>query len=293
MNKYLKFAFIGGDLRQIRIIKRFAAEDIDIGIFGFDKYSFAGVENIKNYTELEPCIRNADIIVLPLPYGDEDNNIKTAFSDKRIHINSIMRLIDGSQILLVGKADKKLEALADLYNVHLIDYLKREEMTILNSIPTVEGALNIAMTETPYTIHGSNCLVLGYGRLGKLLSSSLKALGAVTAVAARKHSDLAWIKTFGYKPVPFKELENEVEDYNIIFNTVPSAVLDFKILSHISDKSLIVDLASRPGGVDFDTAAKLGKKVIWALSLPGKVAPDTAGDIMMDTIINIMEELGV
>ena len=70
-------------------------------------------------------------------------------------------------------------------------------------------------------------------------------------------------------------------------------ILDFKLLSKVRESSLIIDLASRPGGVDFETARNLGRKVIWALSLPGKVAPDTAGDIMKETIVNILEELGV
>lgn len=148
------------------------------------------------------------------------------------------------------------------------------------------------MQETPYTIHSSNCLVIGYGRVGKVMAKTLSGLSAHTYVAARKYSDIAWIKANGYNPVPIKELGDSIGKFDIIFNTVPSLVLDFRLLPKINKDCLIIDLASKPGGVDFEVARDLGKKVIWALSLPGKVAPDTAGDIIKDTIVNILEELG-
>ena len=53
-----------------------------------------------------------------------------------------------------------------------------------------------------------------------------------------------------------------------------------------------MDLASKPGGVDMEAASRLGVRVIWALSLPGKVAPVTAGKIIRDTIYHILNELG-
>ena len=293
MNQFLTFAFIGGDLRQIRAISRFAADGHTIHALGFDGYDFSGYDQIHSCKNLDECLGNADIVVLPVPYNNSTETVNASFSATPIYINDVLRKMSGNQLLFAGKADDRLKALANLYNVHLIDYLEREEMSVLNSIPTVEGALEIAIAETPYTIHGSNCLVLGFGRIGKLLSATLKSMGANTYVAARKCSDLAWIKAYGYTGIPFKNTEDTIGNYDIIFNTIPSPVLDFKLLSKISDNCLIIDLASRPGGVDFEIARKLGKKVIWALSLPGKIAPNTAGDIMKDTIVNILEELGV
>lgn len=294
LNQFLKFAFIGGDLRQIRVIKKFVDDGIEVRVTGTENYDFLDYNSkIKKYSDTDYCIEGADIVVLPVPYNDGDGIIKTPFSNNEIHINDVLRKMNSSQILFAGKSDERLDALAKLYNIHLIDYLNREEMSVLNSIPTVEGAIKIAISETAYTLHGSKCLVMGYGRIGKLLSHSLKALGADVYVSARKYSDLAWIKAYGYKCVPFRDFDKNIDTYNIIFNTIPVNVLDFKVLPKISDSCLIIDLASKPGGVDFETAGKLGKNVIWALSLPGKVAPDTAGDILKDTIINILDELGV
>ena len=45
-------------------------------------------------------------------------------------------------------------------------------------------------------------------------------------------------------------------------------------------------------GVDFEKAKEMGIKTIWALSLPGKVAPVTAAGFIRDTVYNIIDELG-
>ena len=64
-------------------------------------------------------------------------------------------------------------------------------------------------------------------------------------------------------------------------------------LKDLRPDCLIIDLASKPGGVDMAGAAALGVRVVWALSLPGKVAPVSAGRYIMDTVYHIMEELGI
>lgn len=294
MNKQLKISFIGGDLRQIRVINRFAEEGYSVNIFGFEECEDISFESRVNVKEtVFDAICGADIIILPLPFTIGQEIINMPFSKNTVYVSDIIRKISSEQILFVGKADEQITALSELYNIHLVDYMAREELAVLNAIPTAEGAIEIAMREMPITIHSSNCLVLGYGRIGKALSSALKGLGANVTVAARKFSDYAWIKANDCKAADISKLSEIIGEYDIIFNTVPNKILDFKCLSGVKDDSLIIDLASRPGGVDFETAKELNKRVIWALSLPGKSSPATAGDIIKDTITNILEELGV
>lgn len=294
MNKQLKVSFIGGDLRQVRVINRFAEDGCTVNIYGFEKCgsdNFAdGVNIMGNVFE---AISDSDIVILPLPYAAGHDVINTPFSDEKIYVSDIVKKITSEQILFVGKKDEQIKTLSKLYNIHIVDYMEREELAILNAIPTAEGAIEIAMREMPITIHSSSCLVLGYGRIGKILSKLLNGLGANVSVAARSYNDFAWIKANGFIALDISKLADVIEKYDIIFNTVPSKILDFKNLSRIRDESLIIDLASRPGGVDFETAKELNKRVIWALSLPGKSSPTTAGDIIKDTITNILEELGV
>ena len=160
-------------------------------------------------------------------------------------------------------------------------------------MPTAEGAIQLAMEELPVTIHGARVLVLGFGRLGKLLAHRLNALGARVSVAARKWADLAWAEAYGYGAEQIERLDGYLCGYDLVVNTVPVRVLREAELADLKPGCLVIDLASKPGGVDFDAAARLGVKAFWALSLPGKVAPVTAGKSIKTTIYNILTELGV
>ena len=162
-------------------------------------------------------------------------------------------------------------------------------MQICNAVPTAEGAIEIAIREYSGTVNGSKCLITGYGRIGKVLAQMLKGMGAEVYVSARRKESLAWIKLNGYTAIEHNNIINS-GDFDIIFNTVPSMILDSKIMAKIAVNALIIDLASLPGGVDFDSAKRMGIKTIHALSLPGKVAPKTSGEIIKNTIFNILEE---
>ncbi|HBD63288.1 MAG TPA: dipicolinate synthase subunit DpsA, partial [Clostridiales bacterium] len=173
------------------------------------------------------------------------------------------------------------------------DYFIREEMQVLNAVPTAEGAIQIAMEETPFTIHNSNIMVLGYGRIGKVLSKMLHGIGANVHVEARSCRDLAWIRNNGYIPVCPKELKEYLPRMNVVFNTIPQIILNRELLRSIDSNCTVIDLASKPGGIDFEAAGEMGIKAISALGLPGKAAPVTAAMAIKDTIYNIIEELDV
>ena len=192
--------------------------------------------------------------------------------------------------MLYGKYSSRIEELAKKSGIKTTDYYDREEFKISNAVPTAESALAIAINEVPVTILGTTVLVMGYGRIGKTLCGMLKALGAKVYASARKCTDFAWIENNGCIPVHTDNIGNIISECKIIFNTIPKTVLGCEMLSRVSKDALIIDLASKPGGVDFELAKKAGINVIWALSLPGKTAPVSAGEILSDTILNILGE---
>lgn len=149
------------------------------------------------------------------------------------------------------------------------------------------------MANSPITLHGSKCIILGFGRCGKVLAHMLKGIGANLSVEARSLSDLAYIESYGYTPVPLGELSQYIDQYDFIFNTIPTMILDEKKLNKVQKDCVIIELASKPGGIDFNVAIKRGIKIIDAQSLPGKVAPETAAKIIFDTILNAYSEMGV
>lgn len=287
-----ELCFIGGDKRQIRVINNMAKFCPHIKIYGFDKAEEELSENVTLCDSLREAIENAEAVILPLPYTKGREMINAPFSAEEIHTGDVLRNMNEGQLLLLGKADEGINAIASLCKIKSIDYLEREELAILNAIPTAEGAIEIAMRETPYALSLSQCLILGNGKIGKVLSKMLSGLGAKVTVCVRKYKDKAYCKSMGIDSIFFSELGDRIGEYDVIFNTAPALVIGYRMLQKIRKESLIIDLASKPGGVDFETAEQMGKKVIWALSLPGEVAPETAGDFISETLINIMEEMG-
>lgn len=293
MNKQLTFAFIGGDKRQLYAAAQTADEGYIVRIFGFCKSKEAPGKKLSVSASAAECVRGADVIVLPMPFSTDKSTVNAPLSDINISLSEVTYAAEKDAVIFGGKLDCVFEEMCKKTGASVIDYASREELAVMNAIPTAEGAIEVAMKNTAYTINKSRCLVIGYGRIGKILSADLKALGADVTAAARRYSDLAWIRANGLNAVKAAETADIADGFDIIFNTVPSPVLDFRVLSKTKTDVLIIDLASRPGGVDFITADNLNRRVIWALSLPGKVAPLTAGEIIKNTLLNILEESGV
>ncbi len=292
INKKENFTLIGGDERNISTANRLCELGMNVSVFGFNDDSIFH-QRIHRPKTLQDAIKQANYILLPLPYSTNNETVNTPLYDKTISIQDVLSLIDNTHTIFAGKLDKLICAELENKNIPYFDYSKREEFSVFNAIPTAEGAILIALRELPFIINGSNCLVLGFGRIAKILAHMLKGLGAHVCVSARRHSDLAFIQSYGYHAVPINQITRIIEKNQIIFNTIPYLLLDRETLSHVPKNSLIIDLASKPGGTDFEAAEKLGLKTIHALSLPGKVAPLTAGTIICDTILNIIKETEV
>lgn len=283
------FAVIGGDLRQVHLAGLLAADGYNVFAAGFDR----DVEVSKDVIRLrsaEEAVHKADCVVLPLPYSVDGITINAPYARSPIPVEEIIGAAAPDMIVVGGKLGDAIIERAKTAGINLIDYYKREELAVFNTIPTAEGAIQIAMEELPITIHGANCLVTGFGRVAKTLCKRLDALGANVSACARKCADLAWISTLGYTAVNITSLEQKAGGFDVVFNTVPAVVLTESVLSNLKKGCLVIDLASKPGGVDFETAGRIGIKTIWALSIPGKVAPITAGAIIKDTVLNIIGE---
>jgi len=292
MNSNINFLICGGDLRQAKLADSLAACGYCVKATCFDDTeNFSDAVKISKFSS--DLIREADVIVLPLPCTTDDETLSTPMQKEIIKLEQLFSIITPKQTVVGGKISEKVRTLAEERGVIVHDYLKREEMAIHNAIPTVEGAIQIAMENMPVTIHGLNVLVLGFGRIGKLSCEKFRALGANVAAEARKVEDIAWIKAYGYIGIHLNELASYISNYDLIINTIPTMILTEELVKKVKSDALIIDLASKPGGVDMEAAAKSGKKVIWALSLPGTVAPVTAGIIIKDTILNILSELEV
>ena len=284
-------AVLGGDLRQMAAAKALCEDGCRVRVFALDTYT-GGTEGLVIAGSIAEAAADADIVVLPLPVTKDGERLHCPLTKKTILLSELFDALPEGCRAVGGRVTDEVRVLAKKRRIRLTDYMEREELAVANAVPTAEGALALAMAEVPYTIHGARCLVLGYGRIGKVLARKLSALGARVTAAARKVSDLAWIEADGCTALPFSALyEDETElPFDLVFNTVPKEVLTGTVLQKLPKGVLILDLASAPGGVDRDFAKNAGYRVLWALSLPGKAAPVTAGRILRDSVLAILAE---
>lgn len=280
------FGVIGGDRRQAALAESIAKDGYSVYAWGFDHLPLE--ESVQQAT-LEEISEKCMVIILPLPVTADGRTLNAPYAEEEIVLDDSFAALMRHREVYGGQV-AKLFSTSEYWNaMDVNDYFTREDFTVRNAAATAEGAVEIAMREYDRTICGSRCLVAGFGRIGKALAWMLRGLGASVTVSARKPADLAWIDVYGYTPVKSDEICLR-EKYDIIFNTVPAMVFSDKTLNRVDPSTLLIDLASMPGGVDFDSARERGIRTVHALSLPGKTAPRAAGEIIKNTIYTMMEE---
>jgi len=282
MNDKKKLLIAGGDLRQIYCGK-YLADRFDVSFAGFERQYIP--ENLKMLSECGKSGCIFDYIVFPIPPIKDKSYINTPFSDENLSLDFIRKYSDSNTLIFCGKSDEEFQKFFKENDV--FDYMERDELNILNAVPTAEGAVYTALEELPVTLSRSRILITGFGRIGKALANILKGFGADITVMTRSADSRAWAKAMNLKVCSKSDIDSS---YNIIFNTAPVLIFNHDILKKLGNETVLIDLASKPGGVDFRSAGELGIKVIWALGLPGKTAPVTAGEIVAETIENIINE---
>lgn len=283
---------IGGDLRIVKLVNMLAKDGNMVYTYGIEKAEeLKENSNIVFCDKISKAIReDVEIVIGPIPFSSNGKNINSPFSDKEISVREVMHYLN-AKILIAGTISPEVYEMANDEYIEIIDIMKREELAVLNTISTAEGAIEIAISNTNKIIHGSKVLILGFGRIGKVLARKMSGLSAKVTCAARKDEDIAWIKAYGYEETNINLLGENLSEYDIIMNTVPHLILNKERLKYVKEECLLIDLASNPGGVDKEEAKDRNLKLIWALALPGKVAPITTAEIIKETIYNVLREI--
>lgn len=254
----------GGDKRQKYMYEIMCNMGLDVSSFALFYDDIKDAEDIRKF----------DVVIFPVPVTKDGVYLN---SERKVLMDDILSMLCDGQIVLGGVCR----------GMDMIDYYLDEDFQTKNALLTAEGALQVAMENTDITVNGAKCAILGYGRIGKLLATILKNMGSEVTVCARNPKDLSMAKALGFKTMHINHLEN-MGGFDIIFNTVPKIVMCGDVLENTRRNVLIVELASKPYGIDLKAAEELNRKVIIASGLPGKVAPETAGKILCDVILDIL-----
>ena len=274
-----KIAFIGGDERMLFAAEMFAKNGFEAAVYGFgpaaELYGKA-----ENKSTAASALAGAEYAVLPPVVSRDGENIFAPLASEKLPLKEID----------FGKTTVFCGAFCPLIEAKTRSYTADESFAVRNALPTAESALKIAMEETRQTICGMRACVLGFGRIAKLLSKNLLALGACVDVFARRSEARAIAEVMGAHAYDFGELGAKIASYDCIFNTVPQNIIGERELEKIKRGAPLIELASAPGGADAAEAKKAGVRLIPAGGLPGKIMPKTAGKIIYETIKEMMDE---
>ena len=287
-NRYL---VLGGDLRNVKLAGMLADDGNRVYSFGQDRSDeILDDGRIEKCTSLKTAMEKAQVIIGPVPFSSNEDFINAPFAHDKIMIDDLMKTNKG-KIFISGSIKDNLRKQLDEKYMEVIDIIKRDDLAILNTIATAEGTIEVAIKNTDKILQGSRVLILGFGRVGKIVANKFSKMSAIVTCAARKVSDLAWIKAYGYNSLNINDMLYDLKEFDIIINTVPQTILRERELKHIDAEALIIDLASSPGGIDGKIAKSMGLNFIWALALPGRIAPSSSAKFIKDTVYTILEEM--
>ncbi|MFQ3543281.1 dipicolinic acid synthetase subunit A [Halobacillus rhizosphaerae] len=282
-------AVIGGDARQLEIIRRLNEWDATVYLAGFDQLKEGFTEAIDLDFDSDQ-VERLDAIILPVAGTDDQGRVDGIFTNRLLHLTeSWLKRTPSHCQIYTGISNDYFTQLTSHINRNLIPLMDRDDVAIFNSIPTVEGTIMMVIQHTDFTIHGSKVVVLGLGRVGTGLARTFAQLGAHVSVGVRSSASAARVYEMGLTPLDMNNLAEEMPECDIILNTVPAPVVQAAVIKQLPSHAVIIDLASKPGGTDFRYAEKRGIKAMLAPGLPGIVAPKTAGRIIADVISRLLK----
>lgn len=281
---------LGGDLREVELAVELLRRGVTLRLVGYPPSPALSEDD--HLEDPLAAVRGAHAVIAPMSNTDAQGIVKARLDGgPPIAITeALLGSMRHGAPFFIGVAKSVVRERAQRVGVRVIETAEIDEIATLNSIPTAEGAIGIAMAELPITLHGAQAVVVGLGRCGFTLAVKLACLGACVVGVARNAGKRARLEALGIKTAPISELTALVRDADVVFNTVPFPILDAAVVRAMRSGTLIVDLAQEPGGTDFDAARESGVKAVLALGLPGKVAPKSAGRILARTLPRVLEE---
>jgi dipicolinate synthase subunit A len=279
----LTIGMLGGDRREQEIARLAAATGATVRAHGFP-WPDEGIAGVTRLDDPAAVLKDARFALFPIP-GIAANGALFAPTAAApiVPTNAMLAGMAPLAHIILGWADQNLKAHADALGIKIHEYEWDRGLMLRRTPAIVEGLLRIVIENTAITIHDATVCVVGQGTIGAVLARYLVALGAHTHVAARNPEQRAAAFVAGATPHELAELPALATRLDMVFSTVPSRVVGVEVLERLPKSALLVDLAAPPGGIDFETAQRLGLKAIWGRGL-GSRAPVTVGASQWDGI---------
>lgn len=274
---------LGGDMRQYYMAKFLARDNFAISYFGqlFEEEE-EGISKIRTLEKLKEQLGQImfDYIILPVPVGEE----YVRGTDNLIRNMELAEWIKGQNkaVIMGGKIPKNLCLELDKMKKTVIDFMKEESIAIMNGRLTAENAIIEAIMMSNMSVINAECLVIGYGRCGRMIADELRGMGARVTVAEPQEERAMLAISYGYR---VEEIE-ELGKYQFIFQTAPKqGILTDRLLltclvREPENMTVILDISGFAGSVDFAFCDKNQILCKPCPALPGKYTAKSAGEVL-------------
>ncbi len=283
MSSNNRFSFIGGDDRSYYMVELLYAQGFQTAVYGLQMLK--PLDGVVIASTMKEALAFSNIIVCPVPFSRDKINIFSTCTKEDMNIDSFVHSLRRDQKLFAGDINAQVVESLNYHNIPFYDFMQTEAVSIKNAVATAEGTIAEAIKISPVNLHNHACLVLGYGRCAKILADKLKGLSMQVTIGARNADQLAMAESYGYQTVTLDEFPNKVMKYDFIFNSIPVMILDEAVLRKVKKDVLIIDIASNPGGTDFEKCKELGIQAYLCLGLPGKYAPLSSAEILNSVLM--------
>lgn len=273
------FLLLGGDLRQLYLSRILTQNGFSVTVH-YDKEDSS--------FSIDKAIKSSKIILCPIPFTKDKLNLFSVHKMDDLGIGNLLSLLTPDHILFGGAIPDDVKQYAKENQIKCFDYMDMEEITVKNTIATAEGAIAEALIESPGCLHKSRCLVTGFGKCARTLALKLKGLDASVTITDRKDTQLTLASSMGFDTVALSDLSQTIGEYSFIFNTIPALVLNEDLIRLTKPEVTIIDIASAPGGVDFDFCKTQNIRAKLCPGLPGIYAPETSGEILFEAIVKCL-----
>lgn len=265
---------IGGDKRSFYLTKTLFDKGYDARWYACENFPCEPCAFVSR-KDFRESLKYFDVIVLPLPHTRDFKHLNTPFSNARIELDKLMRLIDGKRVFASEDVTDNTE-----------NYFSAKEVVIANARLTAVGLLKELLYYTECDIMNKTALVTGFGNVGKAVAKILDNNGIRVTVCARNKEQRVLAGIYGYDSCSIEEGGEKICEFDFVVNTVPFELFGSEVLRNAKKDCIFFELAK---GLISETCSN-HSTYISCKGMPGKHTPQAAGKVIADYISEKLRE---
>lgn len=281
------YAVIGGDMRQVYLVREFALRSNHVCHYALIEAPDA--QACTAAASLEELCQASSCIIGPVPLCRSGAFLNQAAFGEPVFTDQLLDSLNPGQSFFAGSIPETFKCTAAEKGIRIYDLMLDPSLTVYNTIATAEGAICEAIRLSPLNLHHSRCAVLGYGRCGRTLTYYLKGMSCHISVISNTEEKRAQAALIADQTAALADFGMYAPEFDFIFNTIPQQVVTRELLAGMKPSVTIIDIASAPGGVDLKAASELGIHSALCPGLPGKYAPASSAKALREAIERIVQ----